>query len=225
MERRPLGTSGWRVSEIGIRLPADAALAEGLARRALDEGVTFFVSSDGAVQATLRGVLRGHPEAVLGMELPNETYVLERLSDKASVMGVGARSAGEIPETGVACVLAPYNMMSQQLSREVFAPARRRNLGVVATQVLAGGALAGRVGHTPPGAAVAGFARLVKPRRTLAQAAILFALSNEYVSCALVRVSSPEHLMEAVAAPSAEPFTFSELEAIFEAYANRYDPR
>jgi len=212
MEQRPLGRTGLRVSEIGVCLPPDAALAVPLARRAADEGVTFFVTQDPTIGDAL-------PDAIVAVGPRNGAYVVA-----PGAMGIAADEKTDVASLeGIECLFVPFNLVEQELSVPVMAPAARRGLGIVATRVLGGGSYAGRLGHAPPGAAVEHFRTLIKPRRTLAQAALLFALANEYVSCALVRVSSAEHLMEALGAADAEPLAMTELEHIFETYANRYD--
>lgn len=120
-------------------------------------------------------------------------------------------------------VLVPYNLLDQRDANEVIPRARREGQGVVATNVLAGGGLAGRVVHAPHGARVAQLGFLVKPGRTLAQAAVQFVLANESVSAALVRVSTAEHLGEILSAPASPPLTGRELEQVFEFWANRFD--
>jgi aryl-alcohol dehydrogenase-like predicted oxidoreductase len=93
---------------------------------------------------------------------------------------------------------------------------------VLAVHVLAGGALAGRKGHSY-GHRVDALKVLVKPGRTLIQAAIQFVLANESVSAAMIRVSTPAHLEEVVSAPEAPPLTGQDLEQIFELWANRFE--
>jgi len=202
MDVRPLGKTGLRVSELGVCLPPDREAARGVARRAAEAGVTLFVASDVLALDTAR---EAAPEAAL---------VLSRGDDH--FLRMGARDAA----SGDDFVVGPFNLIDQT----PFGPACRAGKGVIAVHVLKGGALAGRVGHTPRGALVTRYASLVKPRRTLAQLAIQFALANEYVSCAVVRVSTPTHLAEALGALEAEPLTTGELEQIFETYANRHDP-
>jgi aryl-alcohol dehydrogenase-like predicted oxidoreductase len=197
MEERPFGRAGFRVSTVGVCLPADPELAERLMVRAWREGVTVFFGGPAVAPAEVgEGALR--------------------------VRGPVAIRAGE-PVPPDAFVVAPFNILDQAANTETLAPAWRGGRGVLATNVLKGGALAGRVGHAPPGAVVSELAKLVTPRRTLAQLSIQFVLASEYVSCAVVRVSSIQHLVEAVGATEAEPLTGRDLEHIFETYANRYD--
>jgi len=116
-----------------------------------------------------------------------------------------------------------YNLLDQKEANEAIARLTREGKGVVAAHVLAGGALAGTIGHTPYGVRVAQLRFLVRPGRTLAQAALQFVLANESVSCAVVRTSSPEHVDETLAAPEAPPLTGRELEQIFELWSNRFE--
>ncbi len=137
------------------------------------------------------------------------------------------RGAAVFPFEGAsppgACGLVRYNLLEQTEARGEVPRLRREGKGVVATGVLAGGALAGPVGHTPPGAAVRRLAFLERPGRTLAQAAVQFVLANEAISCAVVRVSSVEHAEEILAAPDAPPLTGADLEQIFELWGNRFE--
>jgi len=115
-----------------------------------------------------------------------------------------------------------YNLLDQKKANEEIAALSRLGKGVLAVNVLAGGALAGRrdpaYGHRVDALKV-----LVKPGRTLVQTAIQFVLANESVSAAMVRVSTPAHLEEVVAAPDSAPLTGQDLEQIFELWANRFE--
>ena len=65
------------------------------------------------------------------------------------------------------------------------------------------------------------YAFLEKPGRTMKQASIQFVLANEYISCAVVKVSSVEDAEEVLAAPSAPALELPELENIFETWSGR----
>lgn len=119
--------------------------------------------------------------------------------------------------------LVRYNLLDQLEAKAEIARLARGRQGVIATHVLAGGALTGGPGREADATRIAQFRCLVKPGRTLAQAAVQFVLANESVNCALVRVSSEAHLDEILAAPEAPPLTGRDLEQIFELWANRYD--
>jgi aryl-alcohol dehydrogenase-like predicted oxidoreductase len=126
-----------------------------------------------------------------------------------------ARRAGCLPEVlppGVAEIR--YSALDQLEANRAIPRAVREGRGVVAVGVLEGGALPGK-------AALLG--GLVKPGRTLAQAAILFVLANESVTAARIRVSSRAHLEEALGALEAPPLSGSDLELIFETWAHRND--
>lgn len=118
--------------------------------------------------------------------------------------------------------LVRYNLLDQKKANEEIARTSRSGLGVLAVNVLAGGALGGGKDH-PYGGRIEALRCLVKPGRTLVQAAILFVLANESVSAAMLRVSTPEHLEEVLAAPEAAPLTGQDLEQIFELWANRFE--
>ena len=115
-----------------------------------------------------------------------------------------------------------YNLLDQKKANEEIATLSRSGKGVLAVNVLAGGALAGGKGHAY-GHRVEALRVLVKPRRTLIQAAVQFVLANESVSAAMIRVSSVAHLEEVASAPDAAPLTGQDLEQIFELWANRFE--
>jgi len=118
--------------------------------------------------------------------------------------------------------LVRYNLLDQKDANAEIARLSREGKGVLATGVLAAGALAGR--PSPERAArVAQLGPLVRPGRTLAQAAVQFVLANESVTAALVRVSDPRRVDEVLAAPEAPPLSARDLELIFECWANRHD--
>jgi aryl-alcohol dehydrogenase-like predicted oxidoreductase len=115
-----------------------------------------------------------------------------------------------------------YNLLDQKKANEEISALSRSGKGVLAVHVLAGGVLAGRkdpsMGHRVEALKV-----LVKPGRTLVQAAVQFVLANESVSAAMIRVSSLAHLDEVVSAPEATPLSGQDLEQIFELWANRFE--
>lgn len=111
-----------------------------------------------------------------------------------------------------------YSLLDQLEANAGIARLKREGRGVVATHVLEAGALA-----DPGGARAAALRPLVRPDRTLAQAAVQFVLANEDVTCAVVRVSTEAHLEEVLGAPSAPPLSGRDLELIFETWANRHD--
>jgi aryl-alcohol dehydrogenase-like predicted oxidoreductase len=115
-----------------------------------------------------------------------------------------------------------YNLLDQQEANLAIARMiRGEGKAVIATGVLAGGALAGKA--SPDLASrVEALRPLVRPGRTLAQAAIQFVLANESVSAAMVRVSDPARVDEVAGALETPPLTGSDLELIFEAWANRF---
>ncbi len=107
--------------------------------------------------------------------------------------------------------LVRYNLLDQKNANEEISAHRRAGKGVVAVHVLAGGALGGKREH-PYGHRVDALKCLVKPGRSLVQAAVQFVLANESVSAAMVHVSTLAHLEEVVSAPDATPLTGQDLE-------------
>lgn len=118
--------------------------------------------------------------------------------------------------------LVRYNLLDQKKANEDILNHSRAGRGVVAVHVLAGGALAGQGNHAY-GGRVGALGCLVKPGRSLVQAAIQFVLANESVSAAMIRVTSLAHLEEVVSAPDAPSLTGQDLEQIFELWANRFE--
>jgi len=146
---------------------------------------------------------------------PQQEVIVRR----AQALGCTLIWNGESPE-GAGVVR--YNLLDQKTANQEIAALSRSGKGVLAVHVLAGGALAGRKGHSY-GHRVDALKVLVKPGRTLIQAAIQFVLANESVSAAMIRVSTPAHLEEVVSAPEAPPLTGQDLEQIFELWANRFE--
>jgi aryl-alcohol dehydrogenase-like predicted oxidoreductase len=226
METRPLGRTDFRVSEIGICLDSRTPDFDRLVERAAERGCSYF-HVESALEAPRWRNLASARGQVLAGTGGAPYFTLTRFDpEPRSFLGI-ALGPGEEPGAFVpnqhACVHLPYNLYDQTVALKSCRELRRRDVGIVATHVLAGGALAGSIGHTPPGARVERLRFLVKPGRTLAQAAVQFVLANESVACALVRVSRMEHLEEILAAPDAPPLTGQELEQIFELYANRFE--
>lgn len=168
-----------------------------------------------------------------------ETRPLGRAGSRVGVIGICAgpgpqRAAVVDRARALGCTLiwdgaAPagsglvrYNLLDQKKANEEISALSRSGKGVLAVHVLAGGALAGRKDHDY-GHRIEALRVLVKPGRTLVQAAVQFVLANESVSAALVRVSSLEHLEEVASAPDAMPLTGQDLEQIFELWANRFE--
>ena len=127
---------------------------------------------------------------------------------------------GDLPPEGGA--LVRYNLLDQKPANEEISRQVRAGQGIVAIHVLAGGALGGKSGHSY-GGRIEALKCLVKPGRSLVQAAIQFVLANESVSAAMIGVSTVAHLEEAAAAPDAAPLTGQDLEQIFELWANRFE--
>jgi aryl-alcohol dehydrogenase-like predicted oxidoreductase len=151
---------------------------------------------------------------VIGVCTPSDA-----VAERARRLGCTLRWSGA-PPPGAG--LVKYNLLDQKRANEEIRGHSREGRGVIAVHVLAGGALAGRpepsLGHRIEALQV-----LVKPGRTLVQAAIQFVLANESVSAAMLRISSVDHLEEAVAALDAPQLTGQDLEQIFELWANRFE--
>ena len=143
----------------------------------------------------------------------------EAIVDRARSLGCTLIWDGAAP---AGSGLVRYNLLDQKKANEEISSLSRSGKGVLAVHVLAGGALAGRRDHDY-GHRIEALKVLVKPGRSLVQAAVQFVLANESVSAALVRVSTLAHLEEVVSAPDAAPLTGQDLEQIFELWANRFE--
>ena len=146
---------------------------------------------------------------------PERDAIVRRARDHGcTLIGSGAAPDG--------AQLVRYNLLDQKKANEEIPRISRTGQGVVAIHVLAGGALGGKKDH-PYGHRIEALKCLVKPGRSLVQAAIQFVLANESVSAAMIRVTTAAHLDEVVSAPDAAPLTGQDLEQIFELWANRFE--
>ena len=160
----------------------------------------------------------GSRVGVIGI-CPGDGPDREKIMQRARERGCTLIWSGRPPE---GAQLVRYNLLDQKSANEEISRLRRAGQGVVAIHVLAGGALGGKHGH-PYGGRIEALRCLVKPGRSLVQAAIQFVLANESVNAALVHVSTLTHLEEIVSAPDAPPLSGQDLEQIFELWANRFE--
>jgi aryl-alcohol dehydrogenase-like predicted oxidoreductase len=160
----------------------------------------------------------GSRVGVIGI-CPGEGSQREALLRRARELGCTLIGSGRPPE---GAALVRYNLLDQKKANEEISRLFRAGQGVVAVHVLAGGALGGRKDH-PFGGRIEALKVLVKPGRSLVQAAVQFVLANESVSAAMIQVSTVAHLEEVAAAPDAAPLTGQDLEQIFELWANRFE--
>lgn len=216
MERRVLGRTGIEVSEIGLSMRWDARSRE-ILLKALGAGCNLFVLDRPGSEirrecAELKDSVLVHAAGggVLTVDAGGRTWL-------------GVEGLTEPPADRFRCgvLMASYSMTRMDASNALFPKAKKDGVGILADDVLAGGALLGPVGHVPFAAAVEKFRVLIKPGRTLAQAAIRFVLANEYVSSAIARVATPTEADEVLGAADAEALSLSELEEVFEAWAGR----
>jgi len=244
LDRRPLGKSGVLVSEVGISLPGSDAESALIAREAHQAGVDLFHLAESDHLPWLAGELGPRPVTVLvgaggpaiggpfKPDAPDGHLALHSystLTGQSGALGpyqvfggweIGARAAGGAPTrlevarrvvgSGSSQALAvTYTPAEQSVGMEFLREAYRAGLGIIAQGL--------------PGASERDHRYLVRPRRTLAQAAIQFVLANEYVACALVRVESVDQLREAISAPDADPLTLGDLERLIELFVHRGD--
>jgi aryl-alcohol dehydrogenase-like predicted oxidoreductase len=160
----------------------------------------------------------GSRVGVIGI-CPGDGPEREKIVRRAKERGCTLIWSGKPPD---GAQLVRYNLLDQKNANEEISTLRRAGHGVVAIHVLAGGALGGKREH-PYGHRIDSLKCLVKPGRSLVQAAIQFVLANESVNAAMVHVSTLAHLEEVVSAPDAAPLTGQDLEQIFELWANRFE--
>ncbi|HVR86393.1 MAG TPA: aldo/keto reductase [Planctomycetota bacterium] len=160
----------------------------------------------------------GSRVGVIGI-CPGQGPQRDSIVERARALGCTLVGDGAHP-TGAGIVR--YNLLDQKKANDEISALSRSGKGVLAVHVLAGGVLAGRKDHSY-GHRVEALQVLVKPGRSLVQAAVQFVLANESVSAAMVRVSSLAHLDEVVSALDAVPLTGQDLEQIFELWANRFE--
>ena len=151
---------------------------------------------------------------------PGEGPDREKIVLRAKERGCTLIWSGRPPE---GAELVSYNLLDQKNANLEISRLRRAGQGVVAVHVLAGGALGGKRNKHPYGHRIQALQCLVKPGRSLVQAAIQFVLANESVNAAMIHVSTLAHLEEIVSAPEATPLTGQDLEQIFELWANRFE--
>lgn len=226
MEHRPLGQTGWRLPEIALGLPSGDSAPE-IVTRALLEGCDLFVLPKTETETV--PLLERFP-SVQWMKLSGGRAELFR-GDSREVRCVGSDLSSERVAVAEAAPtppgpfsLVPYSLVSMDWGRDFLPRLRKEKHGIVAGDVLASGALQGRVGHAPRGAVAEKFRFLQIEGRTLAQAAVQFVLANEYVSCAVAWVADVPEAEEVLGALSAEPLTFRDLEQIFEIWSGRCEP-
>lgn len=152
----------------------------------------------------------------IGLCPGNEAVIRRALELGARLFSVPVPGAITPPPEVVA---VPYNLLEQKEANARIGRLAREGKRIVATRVLAGGALVD--GRLDP--RHAGFRALARKGRTLVQAAIQFVLANEAVESALVRVTRPEHVEEVLRAGDVEPLSGQDLELVFELWANRFD--
>ena len=159
--------------------------------------------------------------------------VLDRLrsAGKVRYYGVSCHTVEDallaLRDPGVAAVQVKLNLLDRRAIGGLLPEARRRRVAVIARQPLAGGFLTQSPAELSLQAATmdqdrfqerlraAGqFRYLAKGSRTLAQAAIQFALGQEGVAVVLPGISSVRHLREAIGALTAPPLTDQELAMI-----------
>jgi len=160
----------------------------------------------------------GKRVGVIGV-CPGHGPQAESIINRARERGCTLIWSGRTPD---GAGLVPYNLLDQKNANEEISRLREAGKGVVAVNVLAAGALGGQRDHSY-GHRIDALKCLVKPGRTLVQAAIQFVLANESVSAAMIRVSTLSHLDEVLSAPDAPPLTGQDLEQIFELWANRFE--
>lgn len=140
------------------------------------------------------------------------------------------------PET----LQVPFSLFRQEWIDELFAEARKANVGIIAREPLANGFLAGKIPadarfppgdirhHWPPSmvsaraTAVTGLSFLARPDRTMAQAALRFVLSFPEVSVTIPGAKTAAQVEENVGASEAPPLSAAEIRRARNLYAKDF---
>ena len=135
----------------------------------------------------------------------------------------------------------PFSIFRQEWIEEVLPAVRRAGVGIIAREPLGNGFLAGRIRpgttfprgdirHPWPAAMVAGHALaaerlafLVRPDRTLAQAALRFVLAFPEVAVAIPGIKTPAQAEEDLAASDAPALTAEEVAQVRSLHARDFD--
>lgn len=242
LERRELGRSGIRVSELGVSVAPGAA---GAVRRAVELGVDLFHVGRSEDLPWLAGVLGPRAATLLvgtGMPAVGPGYhpdspdgslrilSLSALADQPGAMGpfqvLGGWDLGKADPTAPPGRLeAARRSVGDGTSLAVSAPyaieEQRAGFEFFRAARRAGlGVIAAEV--AAPDAQRYDWLR--KPSRTLRQAAIQFVMANEYVTAALAPAATAEEVSEAAAFVDAPGLTIPEVERVIEMYIHRDEP-
>jgi len=244
LEQRRIGSSGIRVSEIGIALQGPDDESAEIAREARKFGVDLFAIGDSDHLPWLTDALGPAAVTVLvATQSPPIGGTFRPDAPDGRLAFISYSSLTELPGA-----MGPYRLFGgweigaaaeggaasrAELARKVIDGRSTQIIGVPYTPAEQSAGLdlmrhahragLGIVAMGLPGPAGEEHRFLARPGRTLAQASIQFVLANEYVSCALVGVRSIGELREAVDAPAAQALTLGELERLIELYAHRAD--
>jgi aryl-alcohol dehydrogenase-like predicted oxidoreductase len=165
--------------------------------------------------------------------------VLDRLKQAGKIRFYGA-SIHQLAEGAAAVaggradtVQVAYSLMSQQAAHELFPVAEAAGVGIIAREPLANGILSGKYDvldefadsdirsrwparYRMARVEAAAFLQdvLAQPGRTLAQAALRFALDNPAVSVVVAGAKTPGQVLENLAASALPPLTAAERDAI-----------
>jgi aryl-alcohol dehydrogenase-like predicted oxidoreductase len=190
--------------------------------------------------------LHNPPAEMMGA--PATYEVLETLKAEHKVDHYGV-SIHELVE-GTLCLEAgkpevlqvPFNIFRQEWIDELLPEARKANVGIIAREPLGNGFLAGKIrpdrrfvsgdirAHWPPGMVRARIAVadrlqfLVRPGRTLAEAALRFVLAFPEVGVTIPGIKTPEQAEEDLRSSEAAPLTDEEVRRLRGLYAKDFGP-
>jgi len=179
--------------------------------------------------------LHNPPAEVMSDPATYEALDSLKAENKISHIGVSIHE----PYEGLLCLEAgapealqlPFSIVRQEWD-ELFAEARRANVGIIAREPLGNGFLSGKIPatatfppgdirHPWPGPMVADRARvadrlrfLARDGRTLAQSALRFVLAVPEVSATIPGAKTPDQVEEDLAASDAPPLTEEELRRV-----------
>jgi len=188
--------------------------------------------------------LHNPPAEAMGDPATYEALETLRAEHKIDHYGVSIHE----PVEGLLCLESgkpetlqvPFSLLRQEWIDELFDEARRANVGIIAREPLGNGFLAGAIRpearfpagdirhHWPPAMVAARslaaerLSFLARDGRTLAQAALRFALAFPAVSVAIPGAKTPDQVTENLGAASAAPLTPEEIDLARRLYAKDF---
>jgi aryl-alcohol dehydrogenase-like predicted oxidoreductase len=190
--------------------------------------------------------LHNPPAEMMGAPATYEVLETLKAEHKVDHYGVSIHE----PVEGILCLEAgkpevlqmPFSIFRQEWIDELLPEARKANVGIIAREPLGNGFLAGKIrpdrrfvsgdirAHWPPGMVRARIAVadrlqfLVRPGRTLAEAALRFVLAFPEVGVTIPGIKTPEQAEEDLRSSEAAPLTDEEVRRLRGLYAKDFGP-